>query len=114
MQTEKPPINPDVFAKSVRTLLTEDRCRYRNFGMYWYFVKALLKTKFNKDDLYLLGDHEDPSVIARMPQGISAADTLVAAVEEYRHNAMFNLGRNVVVDDDGEQFTLLDPDAGGF
>ena len=47
-----------------------------------------------------------------MPEYASLAEALAGAVEEYQHNAMFNLGSNVITDPDGEAFTLVDEDAG--
>jgi hypothetical protein len=105
-----PSIDPAAYARSVRALLTEDPRRYRNFGVYWYFVKALLRRYFDRHEMPILGDYQDPSVIERMPKGLSAADMLQAAAEEYQHNAMFNLGRTELEDPEGEKFTLLDPD----
>jgi hypothetical protein len=35
------------------------------------------------------------------------------SVEEYEHNARYNLGRNQVEDMDGEMVTILDPDVEG-
>ncbi len=108
-----PPIDPRTFADSTRALLTEDPRRYRNFGVYWFLVKALLKRHFDRHNLYFLGDYEDPDVIARMPGFPSVLDALQAAAEEYQQNASFNLGRNRLEDPDGEVFTLIDPDVEG-
>lgn len=106
-------VDPIAFANSVRALLDEDWRRYRNFGPYWYLVKALLKRVFDRHQMPMLGDFEDPGVIARMPAGLSMAELLGRAVEEYQTNASFNLGRSRVEDDDGEVFLLLDPDMEG-
>jgi|SRR5690606_7537448 len=105
------PINPKAFAGSTLALLQEDPRRYRNFGVYWYFVKALLKKYYTRENLYLLGDYEDPTVVERMPDHGSLQATLEAAIAEYRENASFNLGRIQVTAPDGERFTLIDPDA---
>lgn len=106
-------IAPKQFAASTMQLLQADPRAYRNFGEFWYFVKALLKQYYTPDNLFLLGDYEDPTVIARMP-ALDAMDTLAAAINTYRQNAAYNLGRNTVEDDAGETFTLIDPDAGGW
>lgn len=104
-------INPKAFAASTLALLQQDPRRYRNFGVYWYFVKAVLKQFYTRDNLYLLGDHVDPTVAARMPDHGGLQATLAAAIAEYRENASFNLGRIEVTAPDGERFTLIDPDA---
>ena len=107
-------IDPKTFAESVRALLSEDVRRYRLFGAYWYFVKALLRKYYDFHNLYFLrGTYEDPSVIERMPTGLDVFELLERAAEEYAENAAFNLGRNEVVDDEGEHFVLLDPDVEG-
>lgn len=106
-------IEPARFASNVRTLLDEDRRRYRLFGAHWYFVKALLKKFYDRHEMPILGDHEDATVIARMPAPADLQAALQAAVAEYQHNAAFNLGRNRVEDDDGETYWLLDPDVEG-
>jgi hypothetical protein len=105
-------IDPKTFAASTLALLQEDPRRYRNFGCYWYLVKAVMKRFYTRDNLHLLGDYMDQSVIDRMPAHADLAEALAAATEEYRQNASFNLGSNVVTDQHGEQFTLIDPDAG--
>lgn len=105
-------IDTKTFAASTLALLQEDPRRYRAFGVYWYFVKAVLKRFYTRDNLHLLGDYMDQSVIDRMPPHASLDEALAAAIEEYRQNATFNLGSNVVTDPSGEQFTLVDTDAG--
>ncbi len=105
-------IDPRTFAASTLALLQEDPRRYRAFGPYWYFVKAVLKRFYTVENLHLLGGYMDQSVIDRMPPHASLEEALAAAIEEYRQNASFNLGSNVVTDQYGEAFTLVDTDAG--
>lgn len=105
-------INPQKFAANVRQLLSEDPKRYRNFGVYWFFVKALLKKFYSRDEMPMLGDYVDQMVVAAMPQYDTLADALRAAAEEYGRNAVYNLGRSTVTSDDGEQLTIFDQDAG--
>jgi len=106
-------INPKVFADSTLQLLQKEPHRYLNFGVYWYFVKALLKRYYTRDNLYLLGDYVDPGCVARMPEHGNLQDALTAASEEYAKNAMYNLGRNEVEDPvGGGVFILHDEDAG--
>lgn len=106
-------VDPKTFAASTRALLDEDWRRYRNFGVYWFFVKALLKRFYDVHEMPRLGDYDDPSVNARIPDGLTAHQMLERAVEEYGANATLNLGRNRVQDDDGEAFWLHDPDLEG-
>lgn len=99
------------FAANTLQLLQADPKNYRKFGIYWYLVKALLKRYYTRDNLYLLGDYVDEAVTDRIPEGISLDDALLTALEEYQRNHAFQLGENPV-DPDGDQFVLLDPDAG--
>lgn len=105
-------MDPKTFSASTLVLLQEDPRRYRNFGVYWFFVKALMKHFYTADNLHLLGDYVDDDVIAAMPAFESLQDALVAAADEYRQNASFNLGSSQVDDQDGGVITLLDEDAG--
>lgn len=105
-------MDPKTFAASTLQLLQEDPRRYRYFGAYWYLVKAVLKRFYTADNLHLLGDYMDQSVIDRMPLHTGLAEALAAAIEEYRQNASFNLNSKVVTDERGEAFTLIDTDAG--
>lgn len=108
-------IDPQTFAASTLQLLQDDPRRYRLFGVYWYLVKAVLKKFYTRDNLHLLGDHMDQSVIERMPSHDDLQQALEAAVAEYRQNAAFNMGRAEVEDHvGGGTFTLTDPDAGGL
>jgi hypothetical protein len=103
-------IDPKQLAASTLQLLQADPRRYRYFGVYWYFIKALMKRYYTKDNLYLLGDFVDQTVIDRMPQEHTLEETLDAAVAEYQHNFAYSMGRNPT-DPDGEEFTLFDQDA---
>lgn len=108
-------IDPKTFAASTLQLLQQDPRRYRAFGAYWYLVKQVLKKFYTRENLHLLGDHIDQDVVQRMPAHADLQEALAAAVEEYRQNASFNLGRSEVVDNvGGGTFTLIDPDAGGL
>ena len=107
-------IDPKTFAASTLQLLQEDPRRYRLFGVHWYLVKMVLKKFYTRENLHLLGDYMDQSVIDRMPAHADLNQALAAAIEEYRQNAAFNMGRNVVEDPTGGTFTLVDTDAGGL
>lgn len=104
-------IDPKTFAASTLQLLQTDPRNYRNFAVYWYFVKALLKRFYDRHNLYMLGDYEDPTVIARMPKHANLQEALEAAIETYRVNAAYAMGANQFSDPEGETFTLADEDA---
>jgi hypothetical protein len=105
--------SPATFAESARALITEDWRAYRAFGMYWYFVKALLRRFYDRHQMPMIGDYEDPDVIALMPTGLSAVEMIQAATAEYQDNAATRMWSNVCEDGDGESFTLIDPDMPG-
>lgn len=107
-------IEPKTFAANTLQLLQQDPRRYRCFGVYWWFVKAILKKFYTQENLHLLGDFQPGEPLEHVP--LAAQDSLQsmleAAVEEYRDNATFNLCRTVVEAPDGELVTMEDPDAG--
>lgn len=108
-------IDPKTFAESTLQLLQGDPRRYRNFGAHWCLVKAVLKKFYTRDNLHLLGDNVDRSVLDRMPEYPDLQAAIEGAIAEYQKNAAFNLGRSDVEDPvGGGTFTLLDPDAGGL
>lgn len=100
------------FADSTVALLSERPERYKNFGPYWFLVKEVLKRFYTKDNLYLLGGYRDQSIIDLMPKHESLPDAIEAAVETYRANAMYGLGRVKVGEGDGDPVELFDEDAG--
>lgn len=108
-------IDPRTFAESTLLLLQQDPRRYKNFGVFWYLVKAVLKKYYTQDNLHLLGDHVDASVAERMPEFDGLNKALEAAAEEYQKNAAFGMGSNWVEDPvGGGTFQLIDPDADGL
>lgn len=104
-------IDPKTFADNTLALLQQDPRRYLNFGVFWFFVKALLKRYYTRDNLHLLGEYFDPECIARMPEFATLKEALQAALEEYGQNARYNMGRAEVEDPTGGGvFTLHDED----
>ena len=103
-------IPPREVAANILQLLQADPRRYQNFGVYWYLVKALMKRYYTRENLYLLGDYVDETVVERMPKGLSVEQSLTAALNEYQMNFMTLLGADPV-DPDGEAFALFDQDA---
>lgn len=107
-------IDTKQLAASTLQLLQADPRNYRNFGVYWFLIKALLKRFYTRDNLYMLGDYVDPTVTARMPAHENLQEALEAAIETYRVNATYSMGSADLTDPDGETFTLADDDAGGI
>jgi len=106
-------MNLQNFAFNTLELLQENPQRYRNFGAYWYLVKAVMKRFYTRDNLMLLGDFVDQSVTDRMPPHDSLDEALQAALQTYNRNAMFNMQSNEVTDPSGDVFILMDEDGGG-
>ena len=106
--------DPKTFAESTLQLLQQDPRRYRNFGVYWFFVKALLKRYYTKDNLYMLGGYEDAGVVASMPVLEGFQETLAAAIEEYQLNAAYNMGRSTVSDPVGGGTIMIHDEDAGF
>lgn len=104
-------IEPQKLAFNILGILQKNPAEYRNFGAYWFFIKDFLKKFYTQDNLYLLGDYVDPSVVDRMPEHAGLQDALQAALAEYQENRMYRAGSNVLSDHHGESFTLIDEDA---
>ena len=92
-------------------VLQADVRNYRNFGVWWWRVKALLKTEYGRDQHLALGDYVDTDGLALTPE-LPTQDMLRQALAEYALNARFNLQRAEVTDLDGEPYTVIDQDAG--
>ncbi|HET8550880.1 MAG TPA: hypothetical protein VFM97_00200 [Gammaproteobacteria bacterium] len=97
--------------RNVLAVLQADPRHYRNFGVYWWPVKALLRRFYTRDNLYMLGMFEDPDVAALVPN-LGLQDMLAAAFEEYEQNARLGLASAEVEAPNGETVTIYDPDAG--
>lgn len=114
MQLENEGPLPLEFAANARAVILQQPRNYTAFGAYWYLVKALLKRVYEPAEIPLLGDYEDPSVIDRMPKGLGLQALLWLASEEYADNQRLGTPPNRLEDpEDGEFFTLSDPDMGG-
>jgi hypothetical protein len=85
--------------------------RYREFGVYWWFIKDLLKEYYTQDNLYLLGNFTDPDINERLPD-VSEEELIQLAIQEHQQNAAYNLGRNSVYDYNGEPYVIYDEDTG--
>lgn len=103
---------PDQVAANIRKILDNNIKAYRNFGVYWYFVKALLKHYYTKDNLYFLGDFEQPDVVARMPEYDNFEEAMHDALLTSRANWENNMGSATSIAPDDEPVTLFDEDVG--
>lgn len=87
--------------------LAKDPLRYRDYGPYWWAVKALLI-----DNDRAMGERDDP-LVRETYQGASAAETIVMADEfRTRYLATQAVGTNQFILDGetGATYTLEDAD----
>lgn len=103
---------PKQVAANIRKILDNDIRAYRNFGVYWYFVKSMLKRYYSRAEMPILGDFEQADLVARMPQYDSLEDALHDALLTWRQNYEHNMGRSETIAPDGEPATLFDEDIG--
>lgn len=103
---------PDQIAANIRKLLDSQPSAYRDFGVYWYFIKAFLKRYYTADNLYLLGGFEQPDVVARMPDYDRFEDAMHDALLTWRANHESNMGSATSIAPDNEPVTLFDEDVG--
>lgn len=96
--------------RNILHVLQTDARKYRCFGVYWWPVKALLKTAYGPEQLAMLGDYIDPLVPA--VDQAEPAELLRLALEEFTMNDRYNLGRGECISPDGDPYTVYDEDAG--
>lgn len=105
------PLDLPKLARNIRPTLKQDPREYRDFGAYWWPVKRFLKIYYTRNDLYSLGDYEDPEMVATLPE-VDEDTMLRLALEDYVSNKQFNMGSNRVETPDGDVHTIWDCDAG--
>jgi len=90
--------------------LQSDPLAYRNFGVYWWWVKRELKRHgHTREQLRHLGDEHDPSC-DRFVTGSAADVTLLAFAEQFS-NVTCNHRRAHGWTPDGDPYYVLDGDA---
>ena len=105
-------MDPREALQNILLQLQQDPTRYRLFGIYWWPVKALLKgAGYGPDQLYMLGDYQDPETAALVPE-MGLEETLRAALEEFGQNARYPHPDGRVETPDGELVTVMDENAG--
>ncbi len=94
----------EVQARNIVALLQGEPLYYRNFGVWWWWVKAeLRRLGYTRDQLYHLGDEDDRS-IQHVYQGLSPEQRTVEAMIHQADHSFHK--RNV-------DTSLLPPEAGG-
>ncbi len=110
-ETETQNLDMETVARNILGTLQTDPRAYRGFGIYWWPIKAFLKTYYTQANLYMLGDYTDPEVAEMVPD-MPVADMLARALQEYGFNTQFGMGSAQVENEDGETVTIWDGDAG--
>lgn len=98
-------------ARAVALALQDRPLVYRNFGVWWWHVKAELKRLgFTRDTLPHLGSFHDPACAEHYYTGLTSAD-LAAEAFGYQASAAFvhDCGP-VATAPDGELYLLRDED----
>jgi len=95
---------------SILQILQAKPLAYRSFGIYWWPIKAILKQKYTKENLYLLGDYVDPDGVERVPD-VGVSEMIKQAFSEFQMNTSFGFDGNQVTDTEGEPYTIFDQDA---
>lgn len=93
-------------------LLLQDRPRsYRNFGVWWWWVKAELKRAgYTRANLYHLGSYTDPSC-SRYYEDATPDEIAAEAFSYQAEAAMIHDCNALATAPDGELYLLHDEDA---
>ena len=97
--------------RNILMVLQKQPRQYRNFGIWWWRVKPLLRAAFGQAQLYMLGEYVDREGLKLTPDNLSPEDALRAALEEYTMNVRYLMGSDKVRDRDGQPYTIIDQDA---
>lgn len=98
-------------ARNAVALLQKEPLYYRNFGIWWWHIKAELKRLgYDKAQLYHLGDYTDPSV-AEYYAGLSTAERDYEAYTYQHAHAFEHYNTARAMTPDGETYLIHDQDA---
>ncbi|MBT8428398.1 MAG: hypothetical protein KJN79_00655 [Gammaproteobacteria bacterium] len=98
-------------ASNVVALLQKEPLYYRNFGIWWWHVKREVKRHgFDKDQLYHLGDFDDPSIEPYYEGKTTAELDNLAYTYQYDHT-FHKRNVNQTPTPDGEVYVIHDQDA---
>jgi hypothetical protein len=112
-ETISPVPNVDRVLEAILQMLQAEPRRYRDFGVYWWAVKRILKEHgYGPDQLYLLGPFTDPEAESHLPVETDAY-LLAEAIHEQQYRATFEFNSpDCYYPDTGEPYHLYDEDAG--
>jgi len=91
-------------------LLQKEPFYYRNFGIWWWYIKAELKRNgFDKAQLYYLGDFTDPSV-KEFYEGLTREQVEHEAWSYQYDHAVHSYNSNLARTPDGDPYLIHDQD----
>lgn len=97
-------------ARNVTAILQRDPLYYRNFGIWWYHVKAELKRHgIDKSQLPNLGDYTCPVATAYY-QGMSGSALDAEAFDHQYVQTFHKYNSNMSATPDGEVYQVQDQD----
>lgn len=97
-------------AQNVAELLRREPLYYRNFGVWWWAVKAQLKAVgISREQLACLGDYDDPPC-QRYYEDLSPSEVWDEALRAQLENATGNRNSAWTTAPDGETYHLYDGD----
>jgi len=97
--------------EALTLLFTGDPLAYRNFGPWWYRMKAeARRLGYRATLLQHWGDYVDPEAEKHLPQGLSVDLWLPMAYEHYAEAAASQYGSDKHLGDDGEIYWIHDTD----
>ena len=98
-------------AHNVVALLQKEPMYYRNFGVWWWHVKAELKRNgFTRDQLHHLGSFTD-ATCRRYYQGMSRDERDNEAFDYQYAHTFHKYNVNSSITPDGETYLIHDQDA---
>lgn len=97
-------------ASNAVAILQKEPLYYRNFGVWWWHIKAELKRNgYGADQLFHLGSFTDPSV-SHYYEGMSTVERDNEAYEVQYANALNFRNNNLSTAPDGERYLICDQD----
>lgn len=97
--------------RNILHVLQEQPAAYRRFGVYWWPIKAMLRSRYTQDNLYLLGEYVDEGQAETLGD-LGLADTLTQALALFSTNSRLADDRPWAQTGEGEPVAVWDEDAG--
>lgn len=97
-------------AQNIVLLLQSEPMYYRNFGVYWWYVKKQLKRHgHTRDELQHLGSYDDPTAAHHL---VGSGDELTSAALRFQaHHTYHKRNSAHTFAPDGDTYIVFDADA---